>query len=336
MYARERQRRILELLEGRGRVTVTALSAEFAVTTETVRRDLDQLAGERRLVRVHGGAVPPSTTEVEPDLDARRITNVEAKRRIARVAARLLPEDPRAAVMLDAGSTVGELVAHLSGRRGPVITHAPAIAQGALAHTDLEVHVLPGRVRPTTQAAVGAATVEAVRALHPGLVVLGCNGLDGTGFTTPDPDEAAVKEAARRANALGFIPTLRDPKGREGFDAHVGERGIKLSGGQRQRIAIARVLLKNAPILVLDEATSALDSEVEQAIQDSLTELMEGKTVIAIAHRLSTIAHLDRLVVIDEGRIVEEGTHRELLARGGLYGSLWHRQSGGFLADAAQ
>lgn len=201
MYARERQRRILELLEGRGRVTVTALSAEFAVTTETVRRDLDQLAGERRLVRVHGGAVPPTTTEVEPDLDARRITNVEAKRRIARVAARLLPEDPRAAVMLDAGSTVGELVAHLSGRRGPVITHAPAIAQGALAHTDLEVHVLPGRVRPTTQAAVGAATVEAVRALHPGLVVLGCNGLDGTGFTTPDPDEAAVKAAMVRGAA---------------------------------------------------------------------------------------------------------------------------------------
>ena len=159
---------------------------------------------------------------------------------------------------------------------------------------------------------------------------------DNIRYGSDGADEAAVKEAARRANALGFIPTLRDPKGREGFDAHVGERGIKLSGGQRQRIAIARVLLKNAPILVLDEATSALDSEVEQAIQDSLTELMEGKTVIAIAHRLSTIAHLDRLVVIDEGRIVEEGTHRELLARGGLYGSLWHRQSGGFLADAAQ
>ena len=201
MYARERQRRILELLEGSGRVTVTDLSADFEVTTETVRRDLDQLAAERLLVRVHGGAVPPSTAEVEPDLDARRITNVEAKRRIARAAARLLPEDPRAAVMLDAGSTVGELVPHLSGRRGPVITHAPAIAQGALVHTDLEVHVLPGRVRPTTQAAVGAATVEAVRALHPELVVLGCNGLDAAGFTTPDPDEAAVKSAMVRCAA---------------------------------------------------------------------------------------------------------------------------------------
>ena len=128
---------------------------------------------------------------------------------------------------------------------------------------------------------------------------------------------------------------LRDPKGRSGYDAHVGERGIKLSGGQRQRIAIARVLLKDAPILVLDEATSALDSEVEAAIQENLTAMMANKTVIAIAHRLSTIAAMDRLVVLDKGRIVEEGTHADLIARGGLYASLWARQSGGFLLDTA-
>jgi ATP-binding cassette subfamily B multidrug efflux pump len=123
--------------------------------------------------------------------------------------------------------------------------------------------------------------------------------------------------------------------GRRGYDAHVGERGVKLSGGQRQRIAIARVLLKNAPILVLDEATSALDSEVESAIQESLYDLMEGKTVIAIAHRLSTIAAMDRLVVMDEGRIIEQGSHHELLQRGGLYADLWTRQSGGFIAREA-
>ena len=124
-------------------------------------------------------------------------------------------------------------------------------------------------------------------------------------------------------------------KGRRAYDAHVGERGVKLSGGQRQRIAIARVLLKNAPILILDEATSALDSEVESEIQSSLVTLMRGKTVIAIAHRLSTIAAMDRLVVMEEGRIVEEGTHTELLKRGGLYAQLWQRQSGGFLAREA-
>ncbi|SOB90272.1 ABC transporter ATP-binding protein [Stappia indica] len=155
--------------------------------------------------------------------------------------------------------------------------------------------------------------------------------LDNIVYGKPGAGEQDAMEAARRAHAAGFIDGLEDLEGRKGLMAHVGERGVKLSGGQRQRIAIARVLLKNAPILVLDEATSALDSEVEAAIQESLNDLMAGKTVIAIAHRLSTIAAMDRLIVMDRGRIVEDGTHEELLARGGLYASLWSRQSGGFI-----
>lgn len=151
----------------------------------------------------------------------------------------------------------------------------------------------------------------------------------------PEAGEAAMLAAAQRAEADGFIASLTDPKGRSGYDAHVGERGVKLSGGQRQRIAIARVMLKDAPILLLDEATSALDSEVEAAIQASLYTLMEGKTVVAIAHRLSTIAAMDRLVVMDAGRIVEQGSHAELLAAGGLYARLWAHQSGGFLGENA-
>jgi ATP-binding cassette subfamily B multidrug efflux pump len=152
-------------------------------------------------------------------------------------------------------------------------------------------------------------------------------------YGRPDATEEMMVEAARRAEAIEFVSALSDAKGRKGFDAHVGERGVKLSGGQRQRIAIARVMLKDAPILILDEATSALDSEVEAAIQENLYRLMEGKTVIAIAHRLSTIAAMDRLVVMDRGRVVEEGTHDELVARGGLYAQLWERQSGGFLLN---
>lgn len=150
-------------------------------------------------------------------------------------------------------------------------------------------------------------------------------------YGRPDATEEMMVEAARRAEATSFISALADAKGRKGFDAHVGERGVKLSGGQRQRIAIARVMLKDAPILILDEATSALDSEVEAAIQENLYRLMEGKTVIAIAHRLSTIAAMDRLVVMDNGRIVEEGSHDLLVEKGGLYAQLWQRQSGGFL-----
>ncbi len=157
---------------------------------------------------------------------------------------------------------------------------------------------------------------------------------DNIRYGRPEASDAMVEAAARQAQAHDFVMALRDWRGREGYDAHVGERGVKLSGGQRQRIAIARVLLKDAPILVLDEATSALDSEVEAAIQEQLTTLMAGKTVIAIAHRLSTIARMDRLVVLDHGRVVEQGTHRELLDRGGAYAALWDRQSGGFAEPA--
>lgn len=153
-------------------------------------------------------------------------------------------------------------------------------------------------------------------------------------YGNPTASEEQMYQAAKQAEADKFIVTLRDAQGRMGYDAYVGERGIKLSGGQRQRIAIARVMLKNAPILLLDEATSALDSEVELAIQHSLYQLMEGKTVIAIAHRLATIAAMDRLIVLDQGKIIEQGSHQELLTLNGLYAQLWKHQSGGFLGDA--
>ena len=154
---------------------------------------------------------------------------------------------------------------------------------------------------------------------------------DNIRYGKPDASDEELENAIRQAQAFDFIQGLSDPEGNHGLDAQVGERGVKLSGGQRQRIAIARVLLKNAPILLLDEATSALDSEIEAAIQESLYQLMEGKTVIAIAHRLSTIAAMDRLIVLDQGKIVEQGTHQELIKQGGIYAQLWAHQTGGFL-----
>ena len=152
-------------------------------------------------------------------------------------------------------------------------------------------------------------------------------------YGRPQASDEEMLDAVRKAKAEDFIPQLTDSRGKSGYDAYVGERGVKLSGGQRQRIAIARVFLKDAPILILDEATSALDSEVEAAIQSSLDDLMQGKTVIAIAHRLSTIAQMDRLIVLDEGHIAEQGTHDELVALNGIYARLWQRQTGGFLLE---
>ncbi len=184
---------------------------------------------------------------------------------------------------------------------------------------------------------IATVTQDSLRA-HIGMVTQDTSLLhrsvrDNILYGRPGGTEAQMIAAAERAEADEFIAALSDPKGRRGYDAHVGERGVKLSGGQRQRIAIARVMLKDAPILLLDEATSALDSEVEAAIQQSLYRLMEGKTVVAIAHRLSTIAAMDRLIVLDRGRIVEQGDHRSLLERGGIYARLWAHQSGGFLGE---
>ncbi|HXZ91489.1 MAG TPA: ABC transporter ATP-binding protein [Burkholderiales bacterium] len=184
---------------------------------------------------------------------------------------------------------------------------------------------IAGVTQESLRAAIGMVTQD-TSLLHRSIA-------ENIRYSRPGASDAQVMEAARRAHAHDFIVGLVDWKGRPGYAAHVGERGVKLSGGQRQRIALARVILKDAPILVLDEATSALDSEVELAIQEQLLDLMEGKTVIAIAHRLSTVARMDRLVVLDGGRIVEQGSHEELIAKGGIYENLWRYQSGGFLAN---
>ena len=186
---------------------------------------------------------------------------------------------------------------------------------------------IAGVAQDTLRANIGMVTQD-TSLLHRSVI-------DNILYGRPEAGEAAAIAAAKRAQAHEFIAALEDQKGRKGYAAHVGERGVKLSGGQRQRIAIARVLLKDAPILILDEATSALDSEVEAAIQDQFQNLMAGKTVIAIDHRLSTIAAMDRLIILDKGRIVEDGSHAELLSRGGLYANLWARQSGGFVARGA-
>jgi ATP-binding cassette, subfamily B, multidrug efflux pump len=183
---------------------------------------------------------------------------------------------------------------------------------------------LAGVTQESVRAAIGMVTQD-TSLLHRSIAA-------NIRYGRSEASDAEVETAARRAHAHEFIMGLRDWKDRTGYEAHVGERGVKLSGGQRQRIAIARVVLKNAPILVLDEATSALDSEAELAIQEQLKDLMEGKTVIAIAHRLSTIARMDRLIVLEQGRIVEEGSHETLLRAGGHYARLWQHQSGGFLA----
>ncbi|MDD9732712.1 ATP-binding cassette domain-containing protein, partial [Mameliella sp. AT18] len=163
------------------------------------------------------------------------------------------------------------------------------------------------------------------------------SALENIRYGRAEATDEEVFEAARRASAHDFILDLTDHRGNRGYAARLGERGVKLSGGQRQRIALARAILKDAPVLVLDEATSALDSEIEAEIQDALGEVMRGKTVLAIAHRLSTIAQMDRILVLDQGRIVEEGSHEVLLAQGGLYARYWERQSGGFIgAEAAE
>jgi DeoR family fructose operon transcriptional repressor len=205
MYAQERQRQVLDALETAGRVTVSELADRFDVATETVRRDLDDLEQRGLLVRVHGGALARRTRAVEPDLDTRRTTNPQLKRRIAQAASELLPADPEASVLLDAGTTTLGLVPHLADRTGPVLTHALDPAQAALGLAGPPVHLLPGRLRPGTGAGVGAETVEALGRLHPDIAFLGCNGFDGAELFTPDPEEGAVKSAIVARSGLRVL-----------------------------------------------------------------------------------------------------------------------------------
>lgn len=210
MYAEQRHKQILDTLAGSGRVAVADLAETFDVTTETIRRDLDQLARRSLLVRVHGGAVARRTAVIEPDLATRSTTNIEAKRRIAAAARELLPADPGASVLLDAGSTTAQLVPHLAGRSGVVVTHALEIAGAVLALPEvsgggLTVQLLPGLLRPGTGAAVGTATVDALQRFRPDIAFLGCNGLDAEGFSTPDPAEGAVKTAFVERSGLRVV-----------------------------------------------------------------------------------------------------------------------------------
>jgi ATP-binding cassette subfamily B multidrug efflux pump len=266
---------------------------------------------------------------------------------------RLVQDDPDAQVMrVDRGEIRFENVAFHYGKDGGVmenlsLTIAPGEKVGLIGRSGagkttlvnllLRLHdVETGRVLIDGQN-IAAVQQETLRR-HIGVVtqdtaLLHRSIRENIAYGRPEATEADIRRAVEMARADSFVYDLEDMAGNKGLEAQVGERGIKLSGGQRQRIAIARVLLKNAPILLLDEATSALDTEVEAAIQDSLYELMAGKTVIAIAHRLSTIAELDRLIVMDKGQIIEDGTHDSLLDAGGLYSQLWRRQSGGFLTE---
>lgn len=266
-------------------------------------------------------AVPPQMTD---KADARQLHIVKGEIRFEKVR---FGYGTRKGVLHDLNLTIrgGERV----GLVGPSGAGKSTLVNLLLRFYDVEA----GRILIDGQDIAGV-TQESLRG-HIAMVTQDTSLLhrsvrDNIRYSRPNATEKDIREAAAAAHALEFIERLEDSQGRRGFDCLVGERGVKLSGGQRQRIAIARVILKNAPILILDEATSALDSEVEAAIQDQLGELMEGRTVVAIAHRLSTIAQMDRLVVLDHGRVVEEGRHAALLAAGGAYARSWDRQSGGF------